>query len=159
VKDKKTKWIYWIPGDSLLKDRPDDCEMIDTDDGLQSNWGPCNRPPSTWFAFVRRWPVSEAEYRSHHWCKALDASIPEGYYVDGFCMSGDSYPVGSYCFNTITGAAMKVVERPLIGKGPILRKIKQKCEHSEWVSFREGDIITQVVCKECGHIRKVVEYE
>ncbi len=51
------RYLYWHPA-------PDDVEFLD----------------GTFY----RWTVTEAEWRTHHYCQAYDITVPEGWRVVGF---------------------------------------------------------------------------
>ena len=142
------KYIYWGPcvgrpcRDILRK-----AEYYDTMVDERKAWVPCEG--IEYDDEFMRYPVSDAEYRSHHWCLALGHPIPEGYKVSGFATLDTSYPVGFYHINNLTGEAWKVTNRPLIGTGPILEKIKPEIE---WVIPTDEDARHRPFVQVCDYI-------
>jgi hypothetical protein len=72
------RYLYWHPGEPHPEKMPEKCEMLDED-----IWKLSAKAPTSW-EFPRRWPVTEAEWRTHHYCKAYGITVPDGWRVVGF---------------------------------------------------------------------------
>lgn len=106
--------------------------------------------------YTYRYPVTESEYKAHHWCLAHGVSVPEGYEVLRFGRYFESYATdGLYGLTVGAGAStnnwgMATTPRP------ILRK--KACEHKLFVANYEGSN-TSIRCKSCGMVRKLGDWE
>jgi len=100
-------------------------------------------------------PVTEAEYRAHHWCLAHGVEVPDGYEVIKFCCD---IPKGCYWVDIAGGVIGPVVS---VGggytNGPILRK--KACEHPLPSQSVVCDGIRGIKCHDCGMVRKLGDWE
>jgi hypothetical protein len=78
----KKRYMYWRPGEEKPKTMPKGVEYLD----YFRNWQPDSSAcvESGWITDARRWPVTEAEYRTHCYCEAYGIAIPEGWRVVDF---------------------------------------------------------------------------
>jgi hypothetical protein len=85
------RYLYWLPGEPTPEKTPEKCEMLDED-----TWLPNKKEPAYWLV-ARRWPVTEAEWRTHHYCQAYGVIVPEGWRVVDFGSPRDAHllPDGS----------------------------------------------------------------
>ena len=128
-------------------------------DGLQ-RWVEASYPDrSRWCdvetiveCYTYRYPVTEAEYKAHHWCIAHATKILEGFEVIGFGIHAKEQ--GAFLMAT-NGNAMEC-GRSLGVEAPILRK--KACEHENTGKFFEPGGF-YIECADCGMIRKLGDWE
>ncbi len=76
------RYIYWHPGEEKPTRAPSECEALDM---YNKQWQLSLTNPKDWGPWPRRWPVTEAEYRTHCYCQAYGIiTIPEGWRVVDF---------------------------------------------------------------------------
>ena len=144
-------YIVWVPGMETLDKLPDGCQVRSERRGM---WVADTCNPRQWVIGTYRYPVTETEYKTHHWCIAHDVNVPDGYEVVGFGKPKLSeYYFTSYVSSNVT---QKFNEITLGYKGPILRKIV--CEHKNTGKFFEPGGF-YIKCADCGMVRKLGDWE
>jgi hypothetical protein len=145
-------YIVILPGVELPNEVPSSLEYYSfRDDEWVSKHG--NKVLTIYDTY--RYPVTEAEYRSHHWCIAHGVSVPDGYEVVGFGKpKWGEYYFTSYASRNVT---QKFNEITLGYRGPILRK--KACEHKDNVESYEYNRIVGQRCLSCGMVRTLGDWE
>ena len=143
-------YITYLPGEEAPSIHDDSIEYYDH---LNCKW---LMPKDEYPEYLYRKPVTEAEYKAHHWCIAHGDEMPEGHEVLRFgrpipgdivmCPGGRlyTYRVGDCWVN---------------GLAPILRK--KACEHGSTVcQYKyDGDVAVGYECLNCGMVRKLGDWE
>lgn len=114
-------YIIWVVGMDRPTELPRDCEYY-------TGYSWAVETPDTWdHLMIHRWPVSEAEYKTHHWCLANDVVVPTGYEVDRF---GSLVEKGEHAL--MHTGDIYIEYKPsgfMLSPRPILKKIKPEIEY------------------------------
>jgi hypothetical protein len=140
-------YIVILPGVELPNEVPSSLEYYSfRDDEWVSKHG--NKVLTIYDTY--RYPVTEAEYRAHHWCIAHGVSVPEDYKVVGFCHASDTDS-----WLAVDGEVVK--HCCSVNLVPILRK--KACEHLIYKATFIGDKFICEECQDCGMVRTLGDWE
>ncbi len=137
------RYIYWHPGEPKPGKTPKNLQVRDAD---ENEWCYSSAPDDVEFldGTFYRWPVTEAEWRTHHYCQAYGIKVPEGWRVVDFRLGKDSeqhlwedgtiagvihataskYPILERIEEWITPTDEDAKRRP---------KVQVKTNHGEWI--------------------------
>jgi len=146
-------YIVLVPGMRYPDEIPKGLEYINTDvkRWRVRNIGGCFTSMDTY-----RYPVTETEYKAHHWSIAHDVIIPEGYDVADFAYPGDK-GTGAQWLSSDGRVCTEGENLYPTGQCPILRK--KACEHKDAKNLMEFDDWIGVKCNDCGMVRKLGDWE
>jgi len=108
------RYLYWHPGEEKPKAVPLGLQHLTA----QGTWDTFDSDLCGWVTNTRRWPVTEAEYRTYHYCRAYNIAynitIPKGWRVVDFKAAVGHWflDLGGNAFNgSSCGVMVPILER------------------------------------------------